>query len=410
MNTSYLVSAARTPIGRFMGAFRGVAATELGAVAVRAALDRAAVDPRQVQEVIIGNVLTAGVGQAPARQAALRAGCSPEVAAVTINMVCGSGLKAVMQADQLIRAGDGRMVVAGGMENMSRSPHLLMDSRRGWRFGDQRVLDSMQHDGLWCASEQVLMGKLADATARECGISRADQDAWALTSHQRATRAIDEGWFRDEIAPVTVASSRGPIEVSSDEGPRADCSLDSLLRLSPAFAEDASRDETDEARTSCEATVTAGNASQISDGAAAVVVVDEATARSVDSPWKARIVATATHGVAPADLFLAPIGAIRDVCRQAGVDPRDVDLIELNEAFAAQTLACQRSLGLDIERLNIHGGAIALGHPIGASGARVLVTLLYAMHRRQARTGLASLCLGGGNAVAMLVERFDASN
>jgi acetyl-CoA C-acetyltransferase len=389
--SSYLVAAARTPVGRFLGGLASVTAPQLAAVALRAALLRANLSADRVDEVILGNVLSAGVGQAPARQAALEAGCPPTVAALTINKVCGSGLKAVMLADQAIRAGDASVVVAGGMESMSRAPHLLLDARRGWKLGHQSVVDSMQHDGLWCATENVLMGELTDATARQCGITREDQDALAAESHRRAVAASDDGLFDDEIAPVTIASKRGERVVSQDEGPRRDCDSAMLAQLRPAFGKDG--------------TATAGNASQISDGAAVVVVASKPVADELASPLTARVVATATYGVEPRDLFLAPVGAVRLVCEKAGVALGDVDLIELNEAFASQALACARQLELDLARVNVHGGAIALGHPIGASGARVLVTLLHAMRQRGAALGLASLCLGGGNAVAMLVER-----
>ena len=366
-------------------------APELGAAAIREAVRRAGVAADAVDEVIVGCVLAAGVGQAPARQAALKAGLPPSVPAVTINKVCGSGLKAVMLADQAIRAGDARIVVAGGMESMSRAPFLLTGVREGWKFGDQQAVDSMIRDGLWCAFEDVAMGVEADYIASSRGVNRADQDAFALESHRRAVAAAASGAFEAEIVPVAVAGRKGETLVSRDEGPRPDSSAEGLAKLRPAFQ--------------TEGTVTAGNASQLSDGAAAVVVADEATARASRSSPRARIVATAASGVPPKELFIAPVAAIERVLAKARLTLADIDLVELNEAFAAQCLACMRPLDLDPAKTNVSGGAIALGHPIGASGARVLVTLLYALERLGLRRGLAALCLGGGNAVAMIIER-----
>jgi acetyl-CoA C-acetyltransferase len=385
---SYIVSAARTPIGKFLGSLSSLSAPQLGAIAVRAALSRANLDPQSVDEVILGHVLQAGVGQAPARQAALQAGIPPTVPAVTINKVCGSGLKAVMLADQAIRCGDARVVLAGGMESMSRAPHLLMNSRTGYKFGPQQLLDSLLHDGLWCATEQVAMGNLAEGTAREYAVSRMEQDACAAESHRRAVEAIQSGAFLREIVPVELSVRTGPKQVSADEGPRPDTTM--LAELNPAFSEDG--------------TITAGNSSQLSDGAAAVAVVDEKTAEGCRSPWKARIVATAVSGVAPKDVFIAPVSAIKRVLAKASLSVEEIDLFEINEAFAAQSRACMKQLRLTGERVNVRGGAIALGHPIGASGARVLTTLLHALAHQGKRRGLASLCLGGGNAVAMIVE------
>lgn len=393
MADAYLLAGARTPIGRFLGAFSQVPATDLGAVVVRESLRRAGVQPAEVDEVILGMILSAGVGQAPARQAALKAGLPPTVAALTINKVCGSGMKAVMLAAQAIRLGDAKVIVAGGMESMSRAPYLLRGAREGWKFGNQQADDSMVHDGLWCASEDRHMGSLAEHTARSCQVSRADQDRFALESQQRAARAIAEGAFADEIVPVPVNVKGKEILVATDEGPRADCTLDSLSRLKLAF-------ET-------EGTVTAGNSSLLSDGAAAVVVAGREIADRAPAVWKARIIASHTSGIEPRDVFLAPIEAIRGVLRKAELRIDGIDLFEINEAFAAQMLACTRALSLDPTRVNVHGGAIALGHPIGASGARVLVTLIAALKRRNLRRGLASLCLGGGNAVAMIVERVE---
>jgi len=391
MTASYIVSAARTPIGKFLGSLASLSAGELGAVAVQAALERAGLDGDSVEEVIMGNVLAAGQGQAPARQAALKAGLPPTVAAVTVNKVCGSGLKAVMLADQAIRCGDARVMVAGGQESMSRAPYLLPGVREGWKFGNQQAIDSMVHDGLWCAFEDQHMGVSADYIAGKCEVSREDQDQFAAASHRKTAAAVDAGKFDSELAPVTVPGRKGDTIVTADEGPRADSTAEGLSRLRAAFSKEGS--------------VTAGNASQLSDGAAAVVVVDESTAAEIDSPIKARIVAVATSGVEPKDIFIAPVSAMEKALAKAELTVGDIDLFELNEAFAAQSLACMRPLEIDPEKTNINGGAIALGHPIGASGARVLVTLLHALADRGLRRGLASLCLGGGNAVAMIVER-----
>ncbi|HWC88989.1 MAG TPA: acetyl-CoA C-acyltransferase [Pirellulales bacterium] len=393
MPHTMILGGCRTPIGKILGGLSTIEAPQLGAAAIAEALRRAALPGERVDEVIMGNVLSAGLGQAPARQAAIAAGLPPTVSALTVNMMCGSGLRAVMLADQQIRAGDARLIVAGGMESMSRAPFLLKHARQGWKFGNQQALDSMIHDGLWCPFEQASMGASADYIADRYTISREAQDRFAVQSHSRATQAIASEAFRAEIVPMSVPGRKGPTLVERDEGPRADASLASLAGLRPAF-EDCGPPRT----------VTAGNASQISDGAAAVIVADEATAATVRTPWKARIVASATSGVAPKEIFIAPVTAIERVLAKARLKLSDMDLIELNEAFAAQCLACAQPLELDLERTNIHGGAIALGHPIGASGARVLVTLLYALHHRGLKRGLAALCLGGGNAVAMIVE------
>jgi acetyl-CoA C-acetyltransferase len=391
MTSSYLIAGCRTPIGKYLGSLSAITAPQLGATAIREAIRRSGIPPAEVDEVIMGCVLTAGVGQAPARQAALAAGLPPTVAALTINKVCGSGLKAVMLADQAIRAGDARAIVAGGMESMSRAPHLLMGAREGWKFGNQTVLDSMLHDGLWCALENVGMGEQAEYIAASRDLSRAEQDAWAAASHRRAVAAQAANTFAAEIVPVDVPGKKGNVQVARDEGPRADSTIEVLARLRPAFQSDG--------------TVTAGNSSQLSDGAAALVVADEKTASASESPIVARIVAAATSGVAPKEIFIAPVSAIERVLAKAKLTLADIDLIELNEAFAAQCVACAKPLGLDPEKTNISGGAIALGHPIGVSGARVLVTLLHALHRLGLKRGLASLCLGGGNAVAMIIER-----
>jgi acetyl-CoA C-acetyltransferase len=391
MPDAYILSACRTPIGKFRGALSSLPATELGAIAVREAVARAGVDAADINEVICGNVLSAGVGQAPARQAALRGGLPPKVAAVTVNKVCGSGLKAAMLAAQGIRCGDVDLVVAGGMESMSQAGWVL--PREAPPVGDRQMIDSMLHDGLTCAFSNESMGQIADDLARRLNISREDQDRFALESHRRAVAAIDAGAFAAETVPITVRRGADELVVAQDEGPRRDTSLERLAKLKPSFGG--------------HGTVTAGNSSMISDGAAAVVVGSKSAAVRLGRRPLARIVASATSGGEPHDLFTAPVDAIRKVLAKAGRSPQEIDLFEINEAFAVQMLACMRQLELPPERVNIQGGAIALGHPIGASGARVLVTLLYAMERRNAHLGVAALCLGGGNAVAMLVERFE---
>ncbi len=391
MSDAYILTGCRTPIGKFLGGLAPVPAPQLGATVITETLRRAGIAHDRVDEVILGNILSAGLGQAPARQAALAAGVPASVGALTINKMCGSGLKAVMLASQAIRAGDADCIVAGGMENMSRAPHLVMGAREGWKFGNQQVLDSMIHDGLWCAVENISMGAEADYIASTRGVSREDQDAFSVESHRRAAATIAAGKFDAEIVPVNVPGKKGPTIINRDEGPRPDTALDKLAGLKPSF--DAA------------GTVTAGNSSQLSDGAAAVLVVSERYARESLSPHKARIIASATSGVPPKEIFIAPVTAMQRVLHKANMKLSDIDLVELNEAFAAQCLACMRPLELDHVKTNVHGGAIALGHPIGASGDRVLVTLLYALAERGLKRGLASLCLGGGNAVAMIVER-----
>jgi acetyl-CoA C-acetyltransferase len=390
MSQAVILSAVRTPIGKYLGALGDVPAPELGAIAVREALRRAGVGADHVDEVICGNVLQAGLGQNPARQAALKAGLPDTIAAYTVNKVCGSGLKAVMLAAQAIRAGDAEVVAAGGFESMSRAPYLLFGARAGWKLGDQKAVDAMIHDGLWCAFEDWHMGEAAEHIAAKCGVSRSEQDRFAAQSQRRAA-ALQSGAFDAEIVPVTIGSGAKARTVSRDEGLRPETTADALAKLRPAFREGG--------------TVTAGNASTLSDGAAALVLASaEAAQRSGARPL-ARVVSYATSGVAPKDVFIAPVPAVRQALQKANWKLSDVDLFEMNEAFAAQMLACGKELGLDEERVNVHGGAIALGHPIGASGARVLVTLLYAMQKRGAKRGVAALCLGGGNAVAMAVER-----
>ncbi|MBT6156800.1 MAG: acetyl-CoA C-acetyltransferase [Planctomycetaceae bacterium] len=391
MTGSYILAGARTPIGKFLGAFADVPATELGAIVIREALTRAAIEPVQVDEVVMGNVLSAGIGQAPARQAALEAGLSPTVPAFAVNKVCGSGLKSVMLASQAIRAGDARVIVAGGMENMTQAPHLARGSRGGWKMGDVTLEDALLRDGLWCAFDDCHMGIHAEYTARENGLSREEIDEYSVTSQQRAGQAMADGLFKDEIVPVSVTRHREEILVTEDEGPRAETDMAALSRLRPVFDKSG--------------IVTAGNASTISDGAAAVIVADRETADRTPAPWRARIVASHTSGTEPRDLFIAPVTAIRGVLDKADLTIDDIDLFEINEAFASQMLACIRQLQVDPEKVNVAGGGIALGHPIGASGTRVLVTLLSLLKQRGLRRGVASLCLGGGNAVAMIVER-----
>ena len=391
MADALILSAARTPIGKYLGSLAEVPAPELGAVAVAEVLRRAHVHGERIDEVIMGNVLQAGVGQNPSRQAALKAGLPDTVAAFTVNKVCGSGLKAVMLASQAIRAGDAELIVAGGMESMSRAPYLLFGARTGWKYGDQKVVDAMVHDGLWCAFECWHMGEAAEYVATKCGVSRAEQDRFAAQSHERAVAAAERSAFQAEVVPVKVASGSKAKTIARDEGMRSDTTVDALAKLKPAFREGG--------------TVTAGNASMLSDGGAAVLVASARAAERLGTKPLARIVAYATSGVVPKEIFLAPVFAVRKVLDRAGLGFKDIDLFELNEAFAAQMLACNNELKLDESRVNVNGGAIALGHPIGASGARVLVTLLYALEQRGLKRGLASLCLGGGNAVAMVVER-----
>jgi acetyl-CoA C-acetyltransferase len=391
MPDAFLLSATRTPIGKYLGALSELSAPQLGAVVLHEALRRAQAPPDQVDEVIMGCVIQAGLGQNPARQAALKAGLPDSIAAFTVNKVCGSGLKAVMLAAQSIRAGDAELVLAGGMESMSRAPYLLFGARSGWKLGDQKAVDAMIHDGLWCACENWHMGEAAEHIAAKCGASRGEQDRFAAQSQRRAVEAWERGAFTKEIVSVTVGSGAKAKVVSRDEGPRPDTTAETLAKLKPAFSEGG--------------TVTAGNASTLSDGAAALLVGSARAAARLGVKPLARIVAYTTSGVAPKDVFIAPVRAVRQVLEKAAWKMGDVDLLELNEAFAAQMLACGKELGLDESKVNVHGGAIALGHPIGASGARVLTTLLYALEERGLKRGLASLCLGGGNAVAMAVER-----
>ncbi len=386
-----IVSAVRTPIGAFGGALAEVPAPRLGAVVIREALRRAGVAPEQVDEVIMGNVLQAGLGMNPARQAAMAAGLPETVPATTINKVCGSGLKAVVLAAQAVLTGDAEVVVAGGQENMSAAPYLLPKARFGYRMGHDQLLDSMILDGLWCAFADCHMGVTAENISERWEISRAEQDAFAAESQRRAAEAVRSGRFNDEIVPVEVPSRKGPVVVSMDEHPRPDTTVERLAALRPAFKKDGS--------------VTAGNASGINDGAAAVVVMSRRKAASLGIEPLATIRSWAAAGVDPAIMGIGPVPATRKALARADLDVRQLDLVEANEAFAAQSIAVQRELGLDPERLNVNGGAIALGHPIGASGARILVTLLHEMRRRAAHLGLATLCIGGGQGIAMVVSR-----
>ena len=394
-NDAVILSGARTPVGKFMGVLSSIPAPRLGAVAVKAAVERAGIDPAQIEEVIMGQVVSAGSGQAPARQAAIFAGLPAEVGAFAVNKVCGSGLKAVMLAAQAIRAGDADAIVAGGMESMSNAPHYLYGHRSGVKIGDQTLVDGMIRDGLWCATCNVHMGGHAEYTARKANVTRERQDALAAESHRRAVAAQDAGKFRAEIIPVEIPGKKGPTIVESDEGPRRDTTPQTLASLKPAFG---AKGETD-------LSVTAGNASTLNDGAAALVIVSEAFAKAQGLTVMARINAYATGAVEPRDLFFAPIRAVGKLLAKEGSKIGDYDLIEANEAFASQSLADGDALGWDPARVNVNGGAIALGHPIGASGARVLVTLLYALADRGGRRGLATLCLGGGDAVALSVTR-----
>jgi acetyl-CoA C-acetyltransferase len=391
-----IVSATRTPIGKFLGGLSTLSAPELGAIAIREALTRAKVAPDAVNEVIMGQVLQGGTGQAPARQAALKAGVPATVSAVTINKVCGSGLKSVMLAAQSIKAGDGQVIVAGGQESMSNAPYYVYGLRNGVKLGDQQMIDGMIKDGLWCASCNVHMGRHAEHTARKASVTREDQDAFAEASHRKAIAAIEAGKFKDEIVPVTIKSKKGTTVVDTDEGPRKDTTVETLAKLRPAFPGNGDGSDL---------SVTAGNASSLNDGASACVVVSEEYAEANGLEILARITGYATGATQPEDLFFAPIFAVQNLMKKTGQAIGDFDLIEANEAFASQAIADGAGLDWDWKRVNVNGGAIALGHPIGASGARVLTTLLYAMKDRGARTGLATLCLGGGDAVAMSVER-----
>ena len=397
----YLVSAARTPIGKFGGALAETPATSLGGVAIRGAVERAGVPPDAVDEVFMGQVIQAGAGQAPARQAALQAGLPPSVSATTINKVCGSGLKAIMLASAAIRAGDAEIVVAGGMESMNLAPYLLPRGRFGLRLGHGEVVDSTVLDGLWCSTEACHMGTHAERVAGHAGIGREDQDRFALESHRKAVAAIDAGRFEPEIVPVPVRSGREETLFAVDEGPRRDTSLEALARLKPVFA----LPDPAPGEQPVHGTVTAGNAPGITDGAAATVVASERAVERHGLTPLARIVGYAQADLEPKWLFLAPVQGVRRLLDRIEMPIEAFDLVEINEAFAAQVLADGKELGFDWDRVNVNGGAIALGHPVGASGARIVATLLHELRRREGRYGLATLCLGGGGSVAMAFER-----
>ncbi len=396
--TAVLVSAVRTPIGKFMGGLASLRAPELGSLVIRAALERSGIDPQDLDEAIMGHVIQAGTGQAPARQAAYNGGVPETVPAMTINKVCGSGLKAVMLAAQAIRAGDAQAIVAGGMESMSNAPYLLRGYREGVKFGNQEMVDGLIHDGLWCSFHTCHMGGHAEYTAHKAGISRSEADQFAYESHQKAVQAIEGGKFKEEIVPVEIAGRKGTTVVDTDESPRRDTNMDALGKLRPSFKKDAPQGIE-------ELIVTAGNAPGLNDGASATVVTSEEYARAHGLTIMARITGYAAAGAAPQDLFFAPVRAVEKLMERTGMAIDDYGLIEANEAFAVQALADGKELGWDWDRVNVNGGAVALGHPIGASGARVLTTLLYAMEDRNKETGMATLCLGGGNAVALSVEK-----
>ena len=393
MPKAVIVGAARTPIGKFLGALKGLSAPELGALVVKEVVGRAGLKPADVEEVILGNVVTAGIGQNPARQAALKAGLPVTVSALTINKVCGSGLKAVALAAQAIKAGDHEVLVAGGMESMSNAPYLIRGAREGFRLGHGEMVDAMIHDGLWEAYENYHMGCCGEIVAEKYGITRQAQDEYALGSHRKAIAAAGAGRFKAEIVPVTLPQRKGPpIVFDTDEAPRQDTSMEALAKLKPAFKEGG--------------TVTAGNSPGVNDGAAALAVVSEERAKQAGLKPMAEVVAYASSGLEPKLVMMAPLEAVRMVFAKTGWKADDVDLFELNEAFSVQSVALVKELGLKPERVNVNGGAVALGHPIGASGARVLTTLLYALKDRKAKKGIAALCLGGGNAVAMAIQAF----
>ena len=392
MRDVVIVSAVRTPVGKFQGALSELSATDLGAIAVRAAVERAGVKPEDVDECIMGCVLPAGLGQAPARQAALKGGLSDRVSALTINMVCGSGLRAVGLAAQSIAMGDAEIVVAGGMESMSNAPYLMPGARKGYRMGNQQVVDSMVQDGLWCACENWHMGMTAELVAEKHSFTREQQDAYAVESHRKAAAAWNAGKFDGEVVPVEVKGRKGSVMVTRDESVREDATMESLAALKPAFKKDGG-------------TVTAGNAPGVNDAAAALVVMSRSKAEELGLKPLATIKAQATSGVEPKWIMLAPVIAVKNVLAKTGWSMDEVDLYELNEAFSVQAMGVTKELELDLAKVNVNGGAVAIGHPIGASGARVLVTLLHEMARRDAKKGVAALCLGGGNSVALAVER-----
>jgi acetyl-CoA C-acetyltransferase len=392
MQEAVIISAVRTPTGKFLGGLKSFTAPQLGALVVREAVRRAGIDPASVEECILGNVVSAGLGQAPARQAALNGGLSEQVGALTINKVCGSGLKAVMLAAQAIATGDIEVAVAGGMESMSNAPYLLAGARDGLRMGNGQVVDSMINDGLWCSFENYHMGNAGEVVAEEFKVCRCDQDVYAADSHRKAAEATANGWFRDEILPITIPQKKGaPVVVDRDESIRPDTTSETLAKLSPAFKQDG--------------TVTAGNAPPVNDGASALVVMSAARAQQLNLRPRARIVGHATSGLAPKYVLMTPVEAVRKLSKKIGWKLEDVDLFELNEAFAVQAVACMKELGIEPAKVNVQGGAVALGHAIGSSGSRVLTTLLHAMERHNAKRGIATLCLGGGNGVALAIER-----
>lgn len=392
LNEAVIISAARTPVGKFLGSLKGFSATDLGSIVVRESVKRAGIKPEDVDEVIMGCVIQAGLGQNPARQAALNGGLPSTVAAVTVNKVCGSGLKAVMMAAQGVQLGDSEMVVAGGMESMSNAPYLIPKAREGYRLGNGELVDSMIHDGLWCAFENYHMGCTGEVVADEYKVSRAEQDEFAVNSHRKAAAAIKAGRFKDEIVPVEIKQKKGAALVfDTDETVREDTTVEVLGKLKPAFKSEGS--------------VTAGNAPGVNDGASAVVVTSLRRARELGVEPMAKIVAQAVSGVDPRLVMMAPVEAVRKLLKKTGWSGSEVDLVELNEAFSVAAVAVTRELGLDPEKVNVNGGAVALGHAIGQSGSRLLTTMLYELKRRDARRGIVSLCLGGGNAVAMAIER-----
>jgi acetyl-CoA C-acetyltransferase len=394
VDTPVILSAVRTPVGKFQGGLAGFSAVELGAKAVAEAIRRAGLDGKQVDEAILGNVVQAGLGQNPARQAALKGGCDPRVAALTINKVCGSGLKAVALAAQAVQLGESETVVAGGMESMSNCPYLLPQARTGYRLGDGKLVDSMIHDGLWDKYEDFHMGMTGELVADKYKITREEQDKFSFESHQKAVKARKSCFFEAQILPIEVPQKKGdPLVIRYDESPREDTSIEALAKLKPAFKKDG--------------TVTAGNAPGTNDGAAALIVTSERHAQFLNKKPMARIVAQATSGVEPKWVMMAPVDAVEKLLAKTGWDrDKEVDLVELNEAFAVAAIAVTRQLKLNPEKVNVSGGAVAIGHPIGASGARILVTLLYELERRNLHRGIAALCLGGGNAVALAVERY----
>lgn len=390
MGSAWLIAGRRTPIGRYLGDFAKIPAAQLAGRSIAATVATSGLDPKEIGELFMGQVLSAGAGQAPARQALHAAGLPDSIGAATINKVCGSGLFAVMLATRSILAGTYQAALAGGMESMSQAPHLLRHARSGWKYGTQPLLDAIEVDGLLCPRGHCLMGSYAERVADQHAITRLDQDRWALVSHQRAIAAQQQQLFSTEIVPIDVDDR---LTVSQDAGPRSESSLEKLSKLQPAFDR--------------QGTVTAGNASTLSDGAASVLVVGEELYRRMKPPSAFRVVSCAVMSQQPEDLFVAPVGAVRKLLAQSDVQVSDIDLFEINEAFASQTLACIGDLGLDPNRVNVHGGAIALGHPIGCSGTRILVTLMHALQHRKGRLGIATLCLGGGEAVAMLIERHE---